>query len=262
MKKSILTFIIFTFLILTGYGDGWAAVKTKTVSYSYDGVTMQGYLAWDDAVQGKRPGVLVVHEWWGLNDYAKGRAEQLAALGYVALAADMYGEGKSTEHPEQAGAMAEGVRKNLKTWLGRANAALQVLREQNTVDPTRIAAIGYCFGGATVLQLAYSGADLKAVVSFHGALPAPDSTKDIKAKILILHGENDTFIKPEDVQKVKSALDQGKVPYKFVSYPGAVHGFTVAGSEKRGIKGIAYNAEADRLSWQEMIALFQEVFQK
>lgn len=260
MKKSIFSFLLFTSLILTGYGDALAAVKTKTVSYSYEGVTMRGYLAWDDAVQGKRPGVLVVHEWWGLNDYAKRRAEQLAQLGYVALAADMYGEGKFTDHPEEAGAMAESVRKNLKIWLGRAHAALQTLREQDNVDPSRIAAIGYCFGGATVLQLAYSGADLKAVASFHGSLPVPESTKAIKAKILILHGADDTHVKPEDVQKIKSVLDQGKVPYKFVSYPGAVHGFTVPDADKRGMKGIGYNAEADRLSWQEMITLFQEVF--
>ncbi len=237
-----------------------AEIKTQTVTYQYGGVTMKGYLAWDNAVQGKRPGILVVHEWWGLNDYAKRRAEQLAKMGYVALAADMFGEGKTAEHPDEAGAMIEAVRKDLNTWLGRANAALKVLRDQPMVDPTKLAAIGYCFGGATVLQLAYSGADLVAVASFHGSLPVPESTKDIKARILILHGEADTFITSETVQKLKAGLDQGKVRYKFVSYPGAVHGFTVPGSEKRGIKNIAYNPQADSQSWQEMVHLFQEVF--
>jgi dienelactone hydrolase len=221
---------------------------------------MKGTLAWDDAVSGKRPGVLVVHEFWGLNDYARHRAEQLAKMGYVALAADMYGDGKSSAHPEEARAMAESVRNNIKTWLGRGNAALQVLRENELVDPKRLAAIGYCFGGATVLQLAYSGADLAAVVSFHGALPIPDSTQAIKARILILQGAEDSHVTPETIQKLKAALDQGKVKYKFISYPGAAHSFTVPDADKMGMKGIAYNAEADRLSWQEMTNLFQEVF--
>jgi dienelactone hydrolase len=256
MKTLLLTALF----LWTGASAAFAEVKTKTVTYEYGGVTMKGYLAWDDAVKGKRPGVLVVHEWWGLNDYAKGRAEQLAKMGYVALAADMYGEGKSTQHPQEAGAMAEEVRKDLKTWLGRANAALQTLRAQETVDPKKIAAIGYCFGGATVLQLAYSGADLAAVVSFHGALVVPESTKDIKARILILHGADDPFVTPDAVQKLRAALDQGKVNYRFVSYPGTVHGFTVPNSEKSGVKGVAYNAEADRQSWLEMVKLFQEVF--
>lgn len=254
--------MLFSFLFWIGAGTVAAEVKTKAVSYSFEGVTMQGYLAWDDALQGKRPGILVVHEWWGLNDYVKHRAEQLAQLGYVAFAADMYGQGKSTDHPEEAGAMMEVVRKNQATWLGRANAAVQTLKAQNNVDPTRIAAIGYCFGGATVLQLAFSGADLAAVVSFHGALLVPDSAKAVKAKILILHGADDSFVKPEDVQKLKAVLDRDKVNYKFIAYPGAMHGFTVPGADKRGMKGLAYNAEADRLSWQEMMALFQIVFKK
>jgi dienelactone hydrolase len=148
-----------------------AEVRTKTVDYSFDGVNLKGHLAWDDAVQGKRPTVLVVHEWWGLNDYAKKRAEKLAALGYVALACDMYGEGKFTVHPEETGKMAGEVRKNMKTWQGRAQAALKVLQDHELVDARRVAAIGYCFGGATALELAYTGADLAAVVTFHGALP-------------------------------------------------------------------------------------------
>jgi dienelactone hydrolase len=134
------------------------------------------------------------------------------------------------------------------------------LKKDPRVDGKRLAAIGYCFGGGTVLQLAYSGADLAAVVSFHGALLVPESTKDIKARILILQGAEDSFVTPETIQKLKTALDQGKVRYHFISYPGATHSFTVPGSEKLGMKGVAYNAEADRLSWQEMTQLFQEVF--
>src|SRR5262249_5310950 len=145
---------------------------------------------------------LVVHEFWGLNDYARRRAEQLAGMGYVALAADMYG-GKSSTHPEEARQMMAEVRKNKETWLGRANAALKALRTQPDVDENRVAAIGYCFGGGTVLQMAYAGDDLKAVVSFHGALMPPESTKDIKARILILQGADDPHVTPETIQQLK-----------------------------------------------------------
>ncbi len=255
MKK-----IILILLILAISPSAFGEIKTKTIDYSYGGITMKGHLAWDDSIKEKRPGVLVVHEWWGLNDYAKKRAEQLAKLGYVALAADMYGEGKATQHSEDASKMAEAVRSNIEVWRGRANAALQVLRNQPLVDNQRLAAIGYCFGGATVLQLAYSGADLKAVVSFHGPLPVPETTDRIKAKILILHGADDPHVPADSVQKLRAKLDQGKVPYQFISYPGAGHGFTVPEAGKTVMKGVAYNAEADKLSWQEMMKLFNEVF--
>src|SRR5436190_109121 len=147
-------------VVATAAGGARAEVKTKEIRYQHGGVTFKGHLAWDDAVKGKRPGVLVVHEWWGLNDYARKRAEQLAGLGYVAFACDMYGEGKVTQHPKEAQAMATEVRKNLKTWVGRAQEALKVLKAQDGVDGSKVAAIGYCFGGSTALQLAYSGADL------------------------------------------------------------------------------------------------------
>src|SRR6185369_10546409 len=176
-----------------------AAVQTKTVTYTHDGVTCKGYLAWDDAAKGKQPAVLVVHEFWGLGDDARKRAEKLASEGYVAFAADMYGDGKLTDNPKEAGAMAGALRKDVKLWMGRANAALKVLQDQENVDPRRIAAIGYCFGGSTALQMAHQGSDIVAAVGFHAALPAleADQAKNIKAKILICHGALDTFI-PED----------------------------------------------------------------
>ncbi|MFO1518801.1 MAG: dienelactone hydrolase family protein [bacterium] len=257
MKKI---FVLFLLLFLTS-SQGWSAVKTQVVNYQYGGTTMKGYLAWDDAVSGKRPGILVVHEFWGLNDYARQRAEQLAKMGYVALAADMYGDGKSSMHPEEAQSMMQEVRSNIKTWVGRATAALQVLKDNPNVDPQKLAAIGYCFGGATALQLAYSGADLKAAVSFHGSLPIPDSTQAIKARLLIMQGADDPFVPADVIQKLKDTLAQGKVSYRFISYPGAGHSFTVPDAEmKMKMKGVAYNAEADKLSWQEMTKLFQEVF--
>ena len=241
-----------------------AAVKTQTVEYTYAETKLKGFLAYDDAVKEKRPGVLVVHEWWGLDDYAKMRAEMLAKLGYVAFCPDMYGDGKATEHPKEANEMASSVRKNVKVWQGRAAAGLKVLAEQPQVDATKLAAIGYCFGGATALQLAYTGADLKAVVTFHAALPAPSDAeaKAVKGKVLVNHGADDFFIKPEAITAFKAKLEAAKVPLQFESYPGAVHSFTVKGADKKEIKGMAYNAEADEKSWAAMLKVFGDVFGK
>jgi dienelactone hydrolase len=239
-----------------------AAVKTETVSYKVGDTTFKGFLAWDDAVSGKRPGVLVFPEWWGVNDYARKRAEQLAGMGYIALAADMYGDGKTTEHAKEAGALAGAVRKDIKEWEARAQAALKVLRENSMVDSKKIAAIGYCFGGSTALQLAYTGADFAAAVSFHGALsvPTPEQVKAIKPKILICHGAADSFI-PEDVaQKTRAALEAGKADYAMIYYGGAQHSFTNPDADKKGLQGISYNAHADHRSWAAMRGLFAEAF--
>lgn len=239
-----------------------AELKTSTVDYKVGDQAFRGYLAYDDAVAGKRPGILVVHEWWGLNDYARKRADQLAKLGYVAFAVDMYGDGKTTEHPKEAGEMAGVVRKNQKEWMARAHAGLKILRDHPNVDGTKLASIGYCFGGSTSLMLAHTSSDIKAAVSFHGALPVPDTTldKQITAKILICHGAADSFIPEETIQKVRAAYDQLGVDYQMVYYSGAQHSFTVPGADQRGMKGIRYDANADRRSWAAMMALFNEVF--
>jgi dienelactone hydrolase len=245
--------------------QGQAAVQTKTVTYKSGKTECKGMLAWDDKFQGKRPGVLVVHEFWGLDDYAKSRAKQLAELGYVAFACDMYGDGKVTEHPQEAGMMAATVRANQKEWQARALASLEVLKKHELVDADKLAAIGYCFGGSTVQQLAYTGtAGLRGVVSFHGALTIPDDdqVKKIKAKMLICHGADDSFIKDDTIKQFKSVLDKGKVSMEFISYPGAVHSFTVPDADKKGIKGVAYNKEADQQSWASMQKLFKDVFAK
>jgi dienelactone hydrolase len=255
-----------TIVIVTGWlvlvSSASAAVKTKKIAYKHGELECQGYLAWDDAVKEPRPGVLVLHEWWGLNDYARGRAEQLAKLGYVAFAADMYGDGKVTEHPKEAGEMASKVRANVEDWRKRAVTALDVLKEQPQCDKTRLAAIGYCFGGSTALQLAYSGADLKAVVTFHAALPAakPEEAKQIKATILVCHGADDKFIPEEAIKAFRGALDKGGVKYEFVSYPDTVHSFTVPGADKHNIAGMKYNKAADEDSWKRMTALLAEKF--
>jgi dienelactone hydrolase len=237
-----------------------AEVQTKKVTYKHGDLECHGYLAWDDSVQGARPGVLVVHEWWGLNDYARSRAEQLAKLGYVALAADMYGEGKTATHPQQAGEMASKVRSNVEDWRKRAIAALDVLKNQPQCDKTKLAAMGYCFGGSTVLQLAFSGADVKAVVSFHGALPTPNAAdaKKATAAILVCHGADDSFIPEAAIKSFREALDKAGAKYEFVSYPGAKHSFTVPDADKHGNPGMKYDKAADDDSWKRTRQLFAE----
>lgn len=237
-----------------------AAVQSKTVDYKVGDLTCKGYLAWDNSLEGKRPGVLVVHEWWGLNDYARRRADELAGLGYIAFACDMYGEGRTAEHPQDAGQMASEVRQNVQEWRRRAAEALNVLISQPECDADQLAAIGYCFGGSTALQLAYSGADLDAVVTFHAALPVPTATeaKQIKAHLQIHHGAQDGFIAEETIQQFRQALDAAKVDWSMTSYGGAVHGFTVKEADERGMPGLKYNAAADRRSWNSMLDLFEE----
>ena len=254
------TVAIMTLAMSTTFAS--AAVKTETITYTHDGVALKGHLAYDDAAAGKRPGVLVVHEWWGLNDYAKKRVEMLAGLGYVAFAADMYGDGKATEHPEKAGEMMGTVQKNQALWQGRAVASLKVLQQHPRVDAGKLAAIGYCFGGATALQLAYTGADVKAVASFHGALPLPsaEQAKAIKAKVLICHGAEDSFVTDDACQKLRKALGAANVDYEMDYYGGARHGFSVPGVDARGMAPLKYDPAADKRSWARMLALFGEVF--
>jgi dienelactone hydrolase len=249
-------------LLVAGVAGG--AVKTKEIAYEHDGTKLKGVLVYDDSGTGKQPGVLVFHEWWGLNDYAKKRATMLAELGYVAFCADMYGDGKVTEHPDDARKMSTAVRMNQAQWLGRAEAALKVFQSQEQVDKDHIAAIGYCFGGSTALILAASGAPLKAVSTFHAGLPplTGEKVKTIKARLLINNGADDSFVSKESIDKFKAALDEAGVKYQFENYPGAVHSFTVKEADKHGIKGMAYNEEADKQSWEKMLALFKETLGK
>ena len=250
--------------VLLLVGSAPAAVVTKVVEYDHDGTKLKGFLAYDDALKGKLPGVLVAHEWWGLNDYARERCKQLAGLGYVAFAVDMYGDGKTVDHPDDARKMATAVRENVKNWRGRAETGLKQLVAQPNVDSSKLAAIGYCFGGSTCLQLAYSGADLKAVATFHAALPTPtaEETKAIKAKLYIATGADDPFIPEKAITAFKEALDAAKVKYTFEAFPGAVHSFTVPGADKLNIKGMKYDKAADEKSWKEMLALFKDTLGK
>lgn len=249
-------------LLFTLASPALAAIQTKTIPYKDGDVDLEGHLTWDDAVKGKRPGVLVVHEWWGLNDHARDRAADLAKMGYVAFAVDMYGKGKLTENPAEAREWATALRANTDTWRKRAAAGLEILKKQDNVDGDKLAAIGYCFGGSTCLQLAYHGAPLKAIGTFHAALPAPkaDEAKGIKAKILVAHGAADTFIPEESIKAFRAALDGAKVDYKFVAYPGVKHSFTVTSADKRGIEGMKYDKHADEDSWKQLQELLKTAF--
>jgi dienelactone hydrolase len=239
-----------------------AKVLTKTVSYEHDGVKLQGYLAYEDSIQGKRPAVLVVHEWWGLNEYARWRAEKLAAMGYVAFALDMYGKGKVTKHPKQAAEWMKQVNANATLWQQRAQAGLEVLKKVPKADANRIAAIGYCFGGATVQQLAYSGAYVKGVVSFHGSLlpPADGQAKGVKAKILICHGAADPFAKEGAIQNYIAAMEKSGLDWQMMIYGGAKHSFTNPNADKVGMDALKYSKTADQRSWVDMKDFFEEIF--
>jgi dienelactone hydrolase len=242
-----------------------AAVETREVQYAAGGVPLKGYLAWDGAVAGKRPGVLVVHEWWGHNEYARRRARMLAELGYAALAVDMYGDGKTAAHPEDAGKFAGELTRNAEATKARFLAGLEFLKAQPQTDPSRIAAIGYCMGGGVVLNMARSGLDLRGVASFHGSLNAVVTAAPggIKAKILVLHGADDSFIPAEAIAAFKQEMADAKADLRFIAYPGAKHSFTNPDADEYAKKfgmPIAYNAEADRLSWEELKGFLAAVF--
>ncbi len=239
-----------------------AEVQSKVIIYKDGETELQGYLAWDDALTGKRPGVLVVHEWWGLEKHAKDRARMLASLGYVAFALDMYGEGKSSEHAEDAMAWSSQIRENLDAWVQRARLGLDVLLEQDNVDSNRVAAIGFCFGGATVMQMAYAGADLKGVVSFHGSLPVAtaEQAEATQAKVLVCHGEDDPFVPAERIVEFKNMLTAGKVDWQMISYANTVHSFTNPDADSHNMDGVSYNESTDKRSWAHMKQFFAEIF--
>lgn len=243
-------------------GPANAEVRTETVKYRDGDTELEGFLAYDPALAGKRPGVLVVHEWWGLNDYARSRARQLAQLGYVAFALDMYGAGQNTADPEQARHWSGQFQGNDLMRL-RAKAGLDVLARHELVDPNRVAAIGYCFGGTAVLQLAFSGAPVKCVVSFHGSLVLPQEKEfgQIRASILVCHGAADGFIPPQRVMDFEQAMNHSGADWQMAVYGGAKHGFTNPGAAKIGMDGVSYNPAADTRSWALMQAFFREVLE-
>ncbi|MEL7247975.1 MAG: dienelactone hydrolase family protein [Bacteroidota bacterium] len=243
-----------------------STIKGQAIDYQTDSTTMKGYLAYDESVTGKRPGVLVVHEWWGHNDYARQRADMLAEMGYVALAVDMYGDGQQADHPDDAGKFAMSVVSNFSIGEARFLAAIETLKANPQVDAESLAAIGYCFGGGVVLSMANTGMeDLDAVVSFHGGLGLavmPEAGK-VNPRVLVCNGADDPFISAEQIDTYTTAMDEAGAQYEFINYPGAKHAFTNKAADANGEKfdlPLAYNQAADEQSWAAMTTLFTEVF--
>ncbi|MGK2862952.1 MAG: dienelactone hydrolase family protein [Chitinophagaceae bacterium] len=236
----------------------------ENVTYTGDGVTMNGFIVYDENKEGARPAVLVIHEWWGLNDYTKSRARQLADLGYIAMAVDMYGNGKTADNPDSAGKYATPFYSNPQMTKARFDAALEKLKSYSQTDATKIAAIGYCFGGAQVLNIARLGEDLKGVVSFHGnLLGVPLDKNKLKANILVCHGAADPFVPQKEVDMFKQQMDSAGVKYTFKAYDGAVHAFTNPNATAMGEKfqiPIRYDAAADSASWNDMKEFFGKIF--
>jgi len=255
MKK-----LIHALLIMITATATRAAIHTETVEYQQGDATLEGYLAYDDAITAKRPGVLIVHQWMGLGDYEKKRAEMLAQLGYVAFCADIYGKGIRPASVAEAGAQAGKYKGDRALLRRRVNAGLDTLKTNDLVDTRHVAAIGYCFGGTTVLELARSGADLAGVVSFHGGLdsPTPADGKNIKCKVLCCHGADDPFEKPADLAAFEKEMRDAQVDWRLYQYGGAVHSFTdwtATGS----LPGAKYNERADHRSWNDMKQFFIEI---
>ena len=239
-----------------------AELKTQAVRYNDGEVQLHGYFAWDDAIKGKRPAILVVHEWWGLNDYVRKRADMLAKLGYLAFAVDMYGKGKNTEHANQASEWMKQITGNIDAWQQRALLGLDIMRTHDLVDRTRIAAIGSSFGGATVMQMAYAGAALAGVVSFSGPLPVPttEQAANIRARVLIAHGGADTSVPAERIVSFQNALNAAAVDWQMITYGGARHSFTNPDADLYGIDNVRYNKVADERSWEDTQRFFKEIF--
>jgi len=253
--KAILLSLLVAFLAT----NARAEIRLEPVQYKQGSTTLRGFIAYDDAVAGKRPGVIVVHEWWGLNDYTKMRARMLAEAGYVAFAADMYGDGKTTEHPKEAGEWSGAIAQNKQMATDRFNAAVAELKKSPRVDPNHIAAIGYCFGGSVVLGMAMAGADLDGVVSFHGGLPTDPATGKVTASILVCHGADDSFATPVQIETFQKTLAAAGADWEFVVYGNAKHSFTNPTADTHGIPNLAYNEKADKRSWKTALDFLAEV---
>jgi dienelactone hydrolase len=258
---KIHTFLFTTALVLAA-SNAKAEVQTKELTYKEGGTELQGFVAFDDAAKGKRPGVLIVHEWWGHNEHARNQAKRLAKEGFVAFALDMYGKGKLAKHPEEAQAFMTEAKKDAAKQKARFMAALEMLKKQPNVDPEKIGAVGYCFGGGVVLDMARAGVDLDAVVSIHGALGTDKPAKKgaVKPQVVVLTGADDPMIGKDQVDAFKKEMDAAGAKYEVVAYPHAQHSFTNPDADKAGVQGLAYNAEADKKSFDEMVKAFKKAF--
>ncbi len=272
MKRDIQTFslvflsLFFSFFSQIKAQNSSHMIKEENVTYTVNGVLLKGYVAYDQNVKGKRPAVLVVHEWWGLNEYPKMRARMLAELGYIAMAVDIFGDGKTAANPQEAQDLTKPFYQDPGLAKARLDEAIKKIKEYSQTDPSNVAAIGYCFGGGVVLNSAKLGSDLKGVVSFHGGLAGAPADKNLlKAKILVCHGGDDKFVSQKDIDNFKHQLDSIGANYSFKVYPNATHAFTNPNATKTGKEfnmPIAYNAEADKNSWNDMKDFFKDLFSK
>jgi dienelactone hydrolase len=259
--RQAMKMILLSTALLLCAGSSRAAIQSKLIEYQQADATLAGVLVWDDSIPGPRPGVLVVHQWLGITDYEKHRAEMLARLGYVAFCADIYGKDSRPKDPTEAGALAGKYKSDRPLLRKRVIAGLAQLEKSELVDPNRVAAIGYCFGGTTVIELARSGAQLSGIVSFHGGLdsPTPADARNIKCPVLVCHGADDPFEKAEDLAAFENEMRDAKVDWRLIKYGGAVHSFT---QPNPGFSnpGAHYNEKADRRSWEDMKLFFAEIF--
>ncbi len=258
MKKLALAFVTLTGLTAASF----AAVRTQTVTYKQGDTTLEGYLAFDDSKTGKRPGILVVHEWMGINEFTKKKTEALASLGYVAFAADIYGKGVRPTTPEDAGKQSSLYKNDRKLMRARAAAGLEILQKNPLVDSTKLAAIGYCFGGTTALELARSGAQLSGIVVFHGGLstPTPEDAKNIKGKVLALQGGDDPYVPQAERDAFIEEMRNGHVDWQLVQYSNTVHAYTNPDAGGDNSKGAAYNKQSAERAWVAMKNFFAEIF--
>jgi len=263
MKKIFVLSVIcfFSLLVLANAG-----VRIEEIEYIHKGTKLKGYLTFDDSKIGKRPGILVVHEWWGHNDHARNRAKMLSEAGYTALALDMYGDGKLANHPKKAAEFMNVAFSNWSDSQARYNKAMEILKSHETVDPTQIGSIGFCFGGAVSIRMARGGSNLKGVVAFHSALPVePAITKNaIKSAILIINGSEDGFLKPEAVASFSQDMFKANVDFTYINLKGAKHSFTNPQADefrkKFNIAALEYNKKADETAWAAMLKFFKRVF--
>ncbi|MGD8812051.1 MAG: dienelactone hydrolase family protein [Thioalkalispiraceae bacterium] len=259
--RKLVTLLIFSLVSISAN----AAIQTEEVKYQVNGKEFTGYMAYDSSIKGKRPGILVMHEWWGHDDYVRERAKMFAKLGYTAFALDMYGSGVLADHPDNAKAFMNAIFSDMDNTRKRFNKALEILRQHKTVNPDKVASIGYCMGGGLGLAMARAGADLDGVIVVHGSLgtKTPAKPGDIKARILVLTGAEDPFVPPEQVAAFKKEMEAAKVDYKLISYKGAKHSFSVEGADAKGKKfnmPLAYNKKADKDSWKQIKKFLKKTF--
>jgi len=258
--KNFLVLLLSVFLVASAH----AGVKTETVIYKDGDVELEGFVAYPEGEETKRPAVIIIHDWTGLGDYAKTRASQLAEMGYVAFAADIYGKGVRANNPGEAGKLAGKYKGDLPLFRSRSQAALNEVLKREDVDGTRVAAIGYCFGGTGVLEMARAGMPLQGVVSFHGGLSTtmPAEKGAVTAKVLVLHGADDPLVSPEEVAGFRSEMTASGADWQFTEYSGAVHSFTNPAAGSDNSRGAAYNESADKRSWEAMKVFFAEIFKR